>query len=1181
MGLSGLIVAVAILACGEEAKSMPSPLRTATVAATVTPRATPTVASVLPEISESVSTPTGVPVATSPGLPVPVLSGTPTAKPAAAASPEPASVRTHSPVPVPTQVPPKVTPVPGPAHTPTATPIPTALPVVATSTHAPAPKAQPTATMTPLPVVKLSPDLNVEVTGYWSDGSASLEVAITLTNEGNLEVAEAQHLRLTCLQGGVALDGCGLDTEMAFPNGYLSETEVLAFRAPVGDVSFQIQFGRSGTHTEEFRIPGRILGVDRDVWACFSDMSNVGTVREEEEGIGCAGWPVEAVQKWDQRRPITVHVVGPGAFASEFRRILEGLSSVMNLRLEWVTYKYGANVVAYIGNSLEETRSLGGYCSGPDAFGCAEATSDIETGEVSQGEIVVYNLWPDSGSDFDDFGERLKNRFRSAMIHEAVHALGRMGHRTERRSIMESEAHERAQLSPMDEALLRLRGHPLIEPGMTIEEIRDLIIFSDELMDPQPPDVRFIAWNLVSNSHRKLREATSARYRVRSSLPGCSEEFGWADYRVGNLRARHPYFGWVRIDDGAESLYAIHPDGNQSEFWRRSQSGWNMVSDGTYSNLTRGWRADLSDPHHMLETVLEYADWSDVGVSAGADGRTRLRFELGSIRGANSASARSLEITLTVDNETFVIVGYGMTWDLVGERCARYRIDAKDGEYDIDFPFATDVRRGSDFVDDCEVEHLGLLKGYARRSGVWARECGPDWISNGYGRLYPFSLDDEWSFLRLELSSSDDARLNLWRSGEAGIVPLGVADGELKAGGHLPPVNAEGLQWAHVTLPAGDYAVEVVTLNRELPGAFTLEAVSQATPPPPHRFKSISVGPGRTCGLLLDGTPLCWGRRDVDGDGTDAPDEKFVAISASSHACALREDGTPVCWDFMEEGEHTCGPKDGAIYCRLNDQETPSDTPQSTRVGTVATQIVGVTAGYFDLTPPAGTKLASLGSGWGYNCGLQEDGTPICWGNNQHGRATPPANERFVSIVTGHDHACGLREDGAVLCWGSDRAHNTWVPKGERFVAISAGADHSCGLREDGSTLCWGDGARSSRLCTQRPDGWFRCGYVDRPGYNTASPPAWERFKSLGTGGPYCALKTDGSAACWTVYQSGLTPAPERERFTTISASPRHACGLREDGTAVCWGWDIFGQSSPPSGINATADLGVEQQSID
>ena len=135
---------------------------------------------------------------------------------------------------------------------------------------------------------------------------------------------------------------------------------------------------------------------------------------------------------------------------------------------------------------------------------------------------------------------------------------------------MEREAHERAQLSPMDEALLRLHGHPLIKPGMTIDEIGDLIIFNDELMDPQPPDLRFIAWNLVWNSYSKLREATSARYRVtRSSLPGCSQEFGWADYRVGNLSAGRPYFGWVRIDDGAESLYAIHPDGEQSEFWRQ------------------------------------------------------------------------------------------------------------------------------------------------------------------------------------------------------------------------------------------------------------------------------------------------------------------------------------------------------------------------------------------------------------------------------------------------------------------------------------------------------------------------------------------------------------------------------------------------------------------------------------
>ena len=36
----------------------------------------------------------------------------------------------------------------------------------------------------------------------------------------------------------------------------------------------------------------------------------------------------------------------------------------------------------------------------------------------------------------------------------------------------------------MDEALLRLHSHPLVKPGMSMEEIERLIVFGDELIDP-------------------------------------------------------------------------------------------------------------------------------------------------------------------------------------------------------------------------------------------------------------------------------------------------------------------------------------------------------------------------------------------------------------------------------------------------------------------------------------------------------------------------------------------------------------------------------------------------------------------------------------------------------------------------------------------------------------------------
>ena len=95
--------------------------------------------------------------------------------------------------------------------------------------------------------------------------------------------------------------------------------------------------------------------------------------------------------------------------------------------------------------------------------------------------------------------------------------------------------------------------------------------------------------------------------------------------------------------------------------------------------------------------------------------------------------------------------------------------------------------------------------------------------------------------------------------------------------------------WAHVVLPPGEYTMGALTHNRTMPGTFTLRVTTQSTPPPPLRFKSVSVGALQTCGLLTDGTPLCWGRRNVDGDGTEMPPGDFELISRGGHTCAIRD----------------------------------------------------------------------------------------------------------------------------------------------------------------------------------------------------------------------------------------------------------------------------------------------------
>ena len=1015
--------------------------------------------------------------------------------------------------------------------------------------------------------MKLTLDAAANVAGYWSDGTASVEIAATLRNEGDLPLDQAVDLAVTCNQDREYVDGCAHEVSISLPDGYGPSTKTVTLRSPTGKVMFEIGYGGSGVQTLFFEAPKRIVGVDRNVWECFSDTSYAGTTRDDE-GVGCAAWARTTVQKWDQTSPVKVSVTGPDGFVAEFKSVLSDLATILGLQFDCCYAEQDADVSAYVGFTISEAEDAGISCRTAEDFGCATTGTDSWSGESSRAEIIVFNTWPNEGRDLSDFDHWHRSRFRSAMIHETIHVFGQMHHRTELLSIMNKDAHHRAELTPMDEALLRLHGHELVRPGMTMAEIERLIVFNDELIDPQPADPRLQVWELVTRAYQELREATSARFRARVSAPGCSEGFGWTDYEVGNLTTRSPFFTWVRLGDRENLFYVLRLDSNDFEYWRGSQTGWESVSSRIFSDAVPGWLGNLSDPHRMLENILYYADWGDAKVFIDSNDRAVLSFELDMSQVFDNSLAESVEVVIVIDQSTLALLEYSMDWDLADSRCDSYRIEAKDAEYGFEMTLPDRVREGSEFIDDCGVESLGRISGSLKRLGTWARECGQDHNMEGYSRPYEFSLAG-WSFVRFELSSADDTpvSLNLLRndgSGASSILDLSANSSYFS---YAQPGTQ--ISWAHIPLDRGSYTVEAVTKDRISPGAFTLRISAQPTPPPPYRFKAISAGESRTCGLLIDGTPLCWGIGRTRGEGAEVPDGKFVSISAGDHTCALREDGTPVCWDFKQEGDHTCSQRaDGSTFCRLNEQG-PSSSDGSERDSALASATIEIIAGYFDQTPPADEELSSISTRGSYTCGLRRDGSAVCWGNNSWGQSSPPADQRFVSVDAGETHACGLRADGTAVCWGQDWKNSLGVPEGEIFVAVTAGVSHTCGLREDGSVECWGNG--DLVMCVPVPGGYTSCRVIGTEVDFISSPPAGERFASLASGQPNCALRENGTPVCWPKYHSalGLAP-PQGERFTSISSSYRHACALKEDGTAVCWGENTTGESSPPSGINLT-----------
>src|SRR6266550_7986051 len=111
---------------------------------------------------------------------------------------------------------------------------------------------------------------------------------------------------------------------------------------------------------------------------------------------------------------------------------------------------------------------------------------------------------------------------------------------------------------------------------------------------------------------------------------------------------------------------------------------------------------------------------------------------------------------------------------------------------------------------------------------------------------------------------------------------------------------------------------------------------------------------------------------------------------------------------------------------------------------------------------------------------------------------------------------------------------------------VSAGGYHTCALRTDGSVACWGDNS-----------------------HGQATPPAGT-FTQVSAGGFHtCGLRSDSTVACWGSNLGARAPyggqaTPPVCPCTQVSAGGYHTCGLKPDGSIACWGENSDGQATPP-----------------
>ncbi len=221
----------------------------------------------------------------------------------------------------------------------------------------------------------------------------------------------------------------------------------------------------------------------------------------------------------------------------------------------------------------------------------------------------------------------------------------------------------------------------------------------------------------------------------------------------------------------------------------------------------------------------------------------------------------------------------------------------------------------------------------------------------------------------------------------------------------------------------------------------------------------------------------------------------------------------------------------------------------------------GPSCRYTYLDPPS-IEFTDIALGSDHGCGIQLDGTVICWGDadepledgeecrfNECGQGVPPTGT-FTRIAATDSTTCALDPSGAMICWGS----RTTGLEGT-FIDLDGGTEALCGLHTDGTIACTGGvpsppatgpytqiAVGEGVVCGLKQGG-VDCSGVDNKVGEFARITAGEGFA--------CALLVDGTPYCWG---DGLRIKPPTGPLEAIVAAAKFACGVHVDAGIECWG---------------------------
>ena len=533
------------------------------------------------------------------------------------------------------------------------------------------------------------------VVGYWSDGTADVEITATLVNQGTLQAGDQQDITAVCR----APQDCRDSLSLLLHDGFGPNSTNFILRLPMGSTTVAFDYGLDDSLVLNVEVPERIVGVDRDVWECYVDRLLERVEVEGELFDGCGGWSTKTVEKWLNDVPVKVWATGHPDYIAILESVLDKLAPLVGLEFEWVDSETEADFKAFVGVPRSEAPALGFDHDPALVQYWGFASANVNGGEATSGYIVIWfsdelALWLASDA------------IRSVTIHETLHALVPMGHSTRPLSIMGGSSLNK--WSPRDAQLIELNSHPLVKPGMSMGDARKVIVLTDELLDyPQvnsdgtPADPLELVWR----AYEALEEAGSASFSLSGGWidRACNQTFGITrgpiQMSIGDFRLFKDEPALLYLDTHRDQFYVAYSRRDQEwTHWQLSPQGtWDKVGREVIEDATSWWLWN-GKLHRAIRSLLTDGSSEDIIVDETVNGHLRLRVTLDEsyVNMWDWTGEDSLDLALVLDPETYALAGY--TWELhsnpdanVGQ-CLTYREVATDGALGVEIAVPEEIQ---------------------------------------------------------------------------------------------------------------------------------------------------------------------------------------------------------------------------------------------------------------------------------------------------------------------------------------------------------------------------------------------------------------------------------------------------------------------------------------------------------